>query len=46
MKCLTKGCDGVDRFLVIEAKNGIDTPRELGTNWEREKKRKIVKIKQ
>lgn len=37
MKSLAEGRDGVYRLLVIEAKNGVDTPGELGTNWEKER---------
>lgn len=43
MKSLAEGRDGVYRLLVIEAKNGVDTPGELGTNWEKEREIRFFK---
>lgn len=34
VECLAEGRDGVYRLLVVEAKYGVDTSRELGTNQE------------
>ena len=43
MKRLAEGCDGVHRLLVVEAKNGVDASRELGTNQKKEKEEHFEK---